>query len=388
MKGVWKKAGVAALAGTVILANAFIPYAFATDATAPALGAELTEGQKIEEHFAVDSNILDFGRVTELERSYTKAIVVKNNTSNDVIIDATIKTYEEVAADNQKLSDWAAVVGGVTHFSVAAGATRNVSIRAAVPADAKSSTQYANVELVDANGYKTTILAKIDIAGDDLKYASEVNGADVDPIRLDEIIGGHAKVKNTGTAGFTSNYQLRIKNFFGGSDWKVLNETSKEVFPGKEASFDTSEKEGFGVFVVEQRVTFANAEGRMVESLITRVVVNLPWWSLAIAGGVIVLIILIVILAKRRKGGKKKNDKLKKEERKRHEEEIQRIEEAENQIIADDQATVEEEEEVVEELAEEPVQEIPVERPVAPAPKPRPRTDGAVPIKVNIKKIQ
>ncbi len=342
MKSVWTKVGAVALAG-IVVANAFIPYAFATD-VAPSETSETTTVAETEDYFSVESNILDFGRITELGRSYTKAISLKNNTANDVIIDASSSIYGEVAAENQKLAEWVAFVGGVTHFNVAAGASRDVSVRVLVPTDATAGTQYANIELVDANSHKETVLVKIDIAGDNLKYGSEVVDANIDPIRLDDNLAGRVTVKNTGTAGFTSTYQIRVKNIFGGMDWEVKKQTEEEVFPGKQVEFTANEQLGFGVYSVEQRVTFANAEGRMVESLLSRTVVNLPWWSLAIAGGVIVLIILIVVVSKRRKHSKKNDAKLRRAEKKMRKAEIERVEHAEEKAIAREEADVNSEE--------------------------------------------
>lgn len=329
MKSVWIKAGAVALAG-VAVANAFIPYAFALD-VAPS--ETTTEEQKVEEHFAAESKVLDFGRVTELGRSYTKPIVVNNNTSNDVIIDAVASAYTEVGANNQKLSEWVTFVGGVTHFSVASGASREVNIRIVVPADATAGTQYANVEFVDSNAHKEIVLVKVDIAGDDLKYASSVEDAQITPVQIGDTLKGSAIVKNTGTAGFTSTYQIRTKNFFGGMDWNVVKQVEEEVFPGKQVEFATDEQLGFGIYSVEQRVTFVNSEGRMVESLLSRTVVNLPWWSLAIAGGVIVLIILIIVVAKRRKHNKSREDKLRSAERNARKTEIARVEHAEEKAL-------------------------------------------------------
>lgn len=257
------------------------------------------------DHFAVESSTLDFGRVTELDRSYTKQIIINNKTSNDVIIDATVEKYTEASGESQELSDWVAFVGGASHFSVSKGASYNLNVRAVVPSDAASGSQYALVKLADANGYTAEVVVKLDVAGDDLKYNSEVVSAWIDPVHLDENLSASATIKNTGTAGFTATYQIKSKGFFGG-DWQVVQETTAEVLPGKEHSFKDSSKLGFGIYNVEQRVTYVNSEGRMVESLIMRVVFNLPWWSLAIAGGVILLIIVVVIIAKKK--GKKHSD--------------------------------------------------------------------------------
>lgn len=332
MKSVWTKVGAVALAG-VVIANAFIPYAFATD-VAPV--AEEKTTAEVAEFFTTESKVLDFGRITEPGRSYTKAIIVKNNTAKDVIIDASTSVYADVAEGNQKLTEWIAFVGGITHFNIAAGASREVNIRVVVPADAPAGTQYSNVELVDANTHKEVVLAKIDIAGDDLKYGSEVVDPYIEPVRLDDTLKGRVTVKNIGTAGFTSTYQIRAKNFFGGMDWEVIKQTEEEVFPGKQVEFSCDGQLGFGVYSIEQRVTFANAEGRMVESLLSRTVINLPWWSLAIAGGVLFLIILIAVVAKRRKHSKKNQDKLRRAERKMRKAEIARVERAEGKALKKD----------------------------------------------------
>ncbi|MCQ2570695.1 MAG: hypothetical protein MJ154_00370 [Candidatus Saccharibacteria bacterium] len=330
MKSVWTKVSAVALAG-VIIANAFIPYAYATDID-PAQMAKMAEEAKTEEFFSIEEKILNFGQLSELGRSYTKSIVVKNNTANDVIIDASTSVYEDVAVENQKITEWITFVGGITHFSVSAGASRDINVRVVVPSDAASGTQYANVELKDANGHTDKVLVKADIAGDGLKYSSEVSDATIEPFALGENLKGKVVVKNTGTAGFTSVYQIRAKNVFGGMDWIIVDEGEEEVFPSKQVEFSTDDKLGFGVYNVEQRVTFANAEGRMVESLLSRMVINIPTWSLAVAGGVIVFIIIVAIFAKRRKKNRNK-DKLKNAERKARAAEIKKVERAEGKAI-------------------------------------------------------
>ena len=354
MKNIWAKVGAVALAG-VIVCNAFIPYAIATDANPSAqVDAATIDTKNIEEvteYFTVENSILDFGRVVEQDRSYTKQIEIHNNTKNDAVIDAEFLKYDGISEESAKLYDWLAFVGGVSHFSVAAGQTRSFGVRAFVPADSKAGSQYASVVLTDSNGHKETVTAKLDVAGDDLKYASEVVDAWIDPVHVDENLNAHVSVKNTGTAGFTSTYQVKVKNFFGG-EWSVLKEYSEEVFPGMKVDFSATDNLGFGVFQIEQRVTFVNSEGRMIESLLSRTAVNLPWWGLAIAGGVLVLIILIIIVAKRRRKAKKASSKAKRAEKKAHKAAIEKIEKAEEDSLKAD------EEEKDEESEEEPEEEL------------------------------
>ncbi len=336
MKSVWTKVGAVTLAG-IVLANALIPYAFATDATSSNGDAEVEANQKIintSDFFTVESATLDFGRISELGRSYTKQITVRNNTANDVIIDASVKKYDGVAESNQALADWVAFVGGKTHFSIATGESRDVSVRILVPAEAVAGTQYATITLTDSNKHSVDVLVKVDIAGDDLKYGSEVTGEWVDPVRLDDRLIGRVTVKNTGTAGFTSTYQIRVKNFFGGMDWNVIKQENKEVYPGSQADFSVSDTLGFGVYSIEQVVTFVNNEGKLIEKSLSRTVVNLPWWSLAIAGGVIILLIVVIATIKRRKRNKG-SDELRSAERKARKADIARIENAEKKALSD-----------------------------------------------------
>ena len=370
MKKIWTKLGAITLTGVVVL-NAFIPYATATDVdpttTKSANEVSTEEAAPTAEFFTVENDSLDFGHITETGRSYTKEINIKNNTDKDVIIDASVEKYSGVNEKNTQMSDWVVFVGGVTHFSVPSKGSKDLSVRVLVPSEATAGSQYSNIVLKDASDHTVTLVAKIDIAGDDLKYGSVVNDAWIDPVRLEEAVNAHVTVKNTGTAGFTSTYQIKAKNFFGG-DWVVLKEVSEEVFPGSQVEFTSTDNMGFGIFSVEQRVTFVGEDKRMQESLLSRTIINLPWWSLAIAGGVILFIILIIIVAKRRKKNKKNSDKMKRAEKKARKAEIDKIEQAEEDAIEDnkkakeDEAKEREEEAAVEEeLAQDDAEEDEIE---------------------------
>ena len=256
-----------------------------------------------QEHFSVDASELDYGRASELDRSYTKTLTVTNNTGNDVIIDVVAEKNGEFV-----LADWIAFVGGSTHFTIHDGGSNSIGVRVYVPSDASAGSQYATIKVSDANGYEYEVLAKIDIAVDGFNYNSEVTGSWVNPVNLsDKNIAG-AKVKNTGNAGFAATYEVKKKNFFGGMDWDVLAEDKQEVKPGSEVEFKDESEIGFGVYNVEQRVTFVNAEGRIIESKISRIVINVPIWLLAVIGGVIVLLIVVVVIVKKHKKHNKKDE--------------------------------------------------------------------------------
>ena len=256
-----------------------------------------------EDHFSVDVDELDFGRITELERSYTKTIEITNNTGGDVIIDVTAEQEANFA-----LSDWIAFVGGATHFTVRNGASNTVAVRAYVPADANAGSQYAKIKVSDVSGYERELLAKIDIAADGFSYNSEVTGNWVNPVNLSDKNVASAKVKNTGNAGFAATYEVKKKNFFGGMDWDILTQEEQEVKPGSEIEFKNETEIGYGVYTVEQRVTSVNADGRIIESKISRIVINMPIWFLIAVGGVVLLIIVLVIVIKKHKKHSKKDD--------------------------------------------------------------------------------
>ena len=256
-----------------------------------------------EDHFGIEEDFLDFGRVSELDRSYTKTITIRNYTGSDVIIDV------EAAKDGDfALADWLAFIGGATHFTVHDGSTYSLGVRAYVPSEAAAGSQYATIKIADANGYELEVSAKIDIATDGFAYNSEVTGSWVNPVNLSDKNVAGAKVKNTGKAGFAATYEVKKKNFFGGMDWDVLTEDQQEVKPGSEVEFTDESQIGFGVYNVEQRVTFVNADGRIIESKIARIVINVPIWLLAVIGGVIVLIIVLVIVIKKHKKHSKKDE--------------------------------------------------------------------------------
>ena len=321
MKKVFTKVCIFLFAGMV--AVGFVPSPIVAAIEQEETGNEANAEAAVE-HFSVESDELDFGLVSELGRSYTKQIVVQNNTANDITVDAAAAELDDVGGD---LVDWITFVGGVTHFMVASGQTKNVNVRIVVPTDATTGTKYARVVLTDMNGYAVSVRMRVDVGGGDLKYSSETVNAHIEPVHLSDRLSGGVTVRNTGTAGFVSQYQVKAKSIFGEMDWRVISEGKNEVMPGKDFVFTVDEALGFGIFSVEQRVTFANSEGRMVESLLSRTVVNIPWWLLAVIGGVILLIVIFVIMIKRHKNG---NDSgMERAERKMRRAEIEKIERAE-----------------------------------------------------------
>ncbi len=373
MKKIVSSISAIALAGVMAI-SAFSPYVSALDLVPPAEMSEESSTQSTKA-FSVDSSTLEFGRINELDRSYTKVIEVKNNTDAEIAIDVKVEKYADADDKNAQMADWIAFVGGATHFTIAKdGGTTNVKVRVMVPKTVDAGTQYANV-VIDGAGMSEVVRVKADIAGDGFKYDSEAFDDRVDPVHIDDKLGAHASVKNTGTAGFTSTYQIKTKNVLSGAELSVLTEESKEVAPGKEVSFGNTSVLGYGIYYVEQRVTFVNKDGIKNEKLISRTVINLPWWALVIAGGVILLIIVLIIVIKHKKKSKKRKAQaeMKKVERKAKADEVDRIERAEEEAIAAE-----------EELAEEPVEE----KPAPVARKRRVPVEEEEPVKIKVRKIQ
>ena len=342
------KFGIALLISVMAL-GLFAPYSYAEEDIATPEGATgetvVAEEPKLDDVFKTATTDLDFGRATELGRSYTKQLEIINNTANDVIIDASVRKYEDAGDESGRLWEWLVFVGGVSHINVPAGQTKPLNVRAAIPEDAKAGSQYAQIVLVDANENTLVVPVKIDIAGDDLKYSSEVVDGWIEPVRLDEAFNGRVTVKNTGTAGFTSTYQVRAKSFFGG-EWKVIKEVSEEVYPNNSVTFSSNDNLGYGVYSIEQRVTFVNAEGRMVESLLSRTVVNLPIVGVAVAGGVVLFIIVLIFILKHHKKSDKAVKKMERAEQKVRKADIARIEKAETKTIIDEKKAAEKDEPV------------------------------------------
>ncbi len=389
MKKVYFRFGVVLLMAAAMVLAA--PCVSAEDIVAPSEESsevQTVEEPKLDDSFTVVSE-LDFGRATELGRSYTKQLDIVNNTASDVVVNTVIRKYEGAGEESTQLWGWLVFVGGQTNYAIAAGQTRSIGIRVVVPEDAKAGSQYAEIVLSDADGNTRVVSVKIDVAGDDLKYASEAVDAWIEPFRLAEDLNGHVTVKNTGTAGFTSVYQVKVKNFFGG-DWSVVAEESKEVYPNGQVSFEAKNNIGYGVFSVEQRVTYVDNEGRMKESLVSRTIINLPWWAIAIAGGVLLFIIILIIVLKHHGKSDKEAKKLERAEKKARKASIERIEKAETKTIVEEKSAQAEEKKA--ESSEKPVTSyseivnVNVEKPTA-APQPKVATPGAPVKKKPVKKI-
>ena len=266
--------------------------------------------------WSVNPSTLDFGMLSEVGRSYTASFTIKNSTERDMAYTVSAIKYDGDVADENKLaSSWLAFVGGVTYYQVPTLSDKTVNVRVIVPADAKPGSQYAQIKVVDGEEKFQLIEVRMMIGGKDAKFGGKLSTSFISPLGVSDQVSAKAIVKNEGNAGFQATYKLRGKNAFGGMEWKQLVEETAEVAPGKEVEFSNSgEALGFGVYNVEQEISYVNENGEMVSAVNSRTVINLPIWLIIVAGVVIVaIIVLIVFLAIR---GKKKEEEEEEEEAK------------------------------------------------------------------------
>ncbi len=287
----------------------------AASVLAPVAVAEeeiVTTGEEQAETVAVNLEVdksLVFGQLSERGVSYTSSFKIRNPGAEDVKIELSFENtqYSDLEGRWKIGADWLAIVGGQVRQIIPANGEKDIRVRVTVPADVESGSQYATIK-VAAGETEYKVDVRMDIAGDDLKYAGELKGTSISAFSFSDDIATQATVKNTGNGGFTAKQVVRYrKGLSEAGDWITLAEEESEVPNGTEVKFDTekAEKVGFGIFKVEQKITYVGADGGLVEATRSQVVINCPWWILAVIGSVIVVIIILVIVLKRVKANKK-----------------------------------------------------------------------------------
>ena len=284
----------------------------AASVLAPVAVAEeeiVTTGEEQAETVAVNLEVdksLVFGQLSERGVSYTSSFKIRNPGAEDVKIELSFENTQYTdLEDRWKIgADWLAIVGGQVRQIIPANGEKDIRVRVTVPADVESGSQYATIK-VAAGETEYKVDVRMDIAGDDLKYAGELKGTSISAFSFSDDITTQATVKNTGNGGFTAKQVVRYrKGLSEAGDWITLAEEEREVPNGTEVKFDTekAEKVGFGIFKVEQKITYVNEKGEMVEAGNSRTVINVPIWLLIVIGVVVLLIIgLTVFLAIRSK---------------------------------------------------------------------------------------
>ncbi len=255
----------------------------------------------------IDS-LLNFGQLTQKGVSYTSGFKIKNNGDKEAKIELSFaeSDIEGLSEGSKKCADWLAIVGGAVKQVVAAGEEKTIRVRVTIPSDAEVGSQYARIKVL-AGEEEKYVNVRLDVYGDDFKVAGELKSSSVAPFSFGDKVKATAEVANIGKSGFSVRNFVQVKSgLSGAADWTTIVDEEKEAVPGATLKLDSESADaiGFGLFTVEQKITFVNAEGEMIEAVRSQVVINCPWWVLAVIGGIIVLIIVAVIIIKRTKAKK------------------------------------------------------------------------------------
>lgn len=258
------------------------------------------ETKKTGDALEVSTELLDYGYLSEVGRSYTQTITLTNKSGATIAVKLSAEKPDsgEIKDESKLAAEWVAFVGGIKYFEIPANGTKVVGLRIMVPADATFGSQYATIKVEDvSNKVKKTVDLRLTVATEGVAFGGEVTKNSASPINLNNKINAEAVVKNGGNAGFTATYTLRVTKKFGLEDWKEIANETKEVYPGSETSFKSNSEEiGFGFFTIEQKITYINDKGEQVEEASTRTVLNLPLWAVIAANIVIVLIIVLLVV--------------------------------------------------------------------------------------------
>lgn len=270
----------------------------------------LTYADSTENIFETDKDYVDFGELSELGRSYTQNFTMRNHSDTEQKVVASVAAYENgnVSNDFKIADEWLTFVDGKNEYTVPAGGESVVNVRVHLPNTVKAGTYYASVNLnLESETFKT-IDVRMDILGEGFSRAGSLGGNYARSISFGGKIQAGATVKNTGSAGFVTTYTLKKGEAFGLEHFQDIISETKEVPAGSEVKFDASEftQDQYGIYKLEQTVTYVNGNGELIESTLKQTVINLPWASVFIAGGVLfAIIVLIVVVAIIRKKHRK-----------------------------------------------------------------------------------
>lgn len=292
---------------------AFFGLGLAPNNIVRAEGEEVTvEERGVEEQVEVPES-LDFGVLAELGRSYTKTLKIENRGLEKVAIDMSVEKYAEegLAIRYTEADGWLYFVGGITHYEIEPGHSVEVPVRVLVPKDAGGGSQYATIIVKVAEGSEKRVFLRMDVAGEGLKYGGELVKHSIAPLNLlSSAEMASVEVKNAGTEGFIVEYSAKIETVWGLKQVKAEKTGKREAKPGQEVRFVVPGEDGgadlvWGIFRVEQTVSYVNGEGEQVKESISRVAVNVPWWAVLVAGVLVVAGVVLIVMRRRRKSNKK-----------------------------------------------------------------------------------
>ncbi|MBQ8157369.1 hypothetical protein IJ102_03215 [Candidatus Saccharibacteria bacterium] len=273
---------------------------------APMLAGGVFAESEANSEFEYDS-YLNFGQLSELGGSYTDSFKVRNNGETELKLELSIEPsrLDGVRDENKLASDWLAFVGGAVRQTVPAQEEKDIRLRATLPADAAAGSQYATVKILINGEIEHYVDVRLDVMGDDLRYNGTLRHAGVSAVNFGKEIKATVVAENQGTGGFQlKNFVQYKKGLNGAAEWTTLVDETAEVAPGAEERLgdDKSYELGYGIFSVEQKISYVNADGELIEQTRAQTVVNCPLWLALVVAGVIVGAVAIVIALKRRRG--------------------------------------------------------------------------------------
>ena len=288
-----------------LVASAALAFAFCFGGLTFADGSEAV--------FETNKAYIDFGELSELGRSYTQEFRIRNNSDEEQKVVASIASYENgnVSNDFKIADEWLVFVDGQNEFTVPANGETAVKVRVHLPNTVKAGSYYATVKLNDSSETFKTLDVRMDILGDGFSRSGSLGGNYARAVSLGGKIQAGAVVKNSGSSGFVSTYTLKKGEAFGLEHFEEIVSETREVPAGTELKFDASEytENLYGIYKLEQTVTYVNGNGELIESTLKQTVINLPWLSVFIAGGVVfAIIVLIVVISILRKKHNKAED--------------------------------------------------------------------------------
>ncbi len=269
----------------------------------PAPAASLS----LKECISTNSDMVDFGELAEGGRSYTQEFVLRNACDKELTVVTKAQTYDGSADINNdyKIADeWLTFVGGKTDYVVPAKGEATVKMRVFLPNSVKGASYYTAVGLSlkdsqDADD-KKVVNVRMDVTSEGFSCGGTVTSNYAQALGFGGGVRAGVKLKNTGTGGFLSKYTLKRGALFGSSEYETLAEDAKEVPAGADVEFYGGDytSDQYGIYKVQQTVSYINSEGEEMESVLEQTVINVPLVSVFIAGGALLALLSLIIVVK------------------------------------------------------------------------------------------
>ena len=310
----------ALLAGVVLSFSGLSAYADEENSES-LIAPNLVSSLSLKDCISTDSDIVDFGELAEGGRSYTHEFSLKNACDKEMTVVAKVQTFDgdaEISNDYKIADEWMTFVGGKTDYVVPAKGETAVKMRVFLPNSVKGASYYTAVGLSlkdsQSTDDKKVVNVRMDVTSEGFSRGGTVTSNYAQALGFGGGVRAGVKLKNTGTGGFVSKYTLKRAALFGSGDYETLAEDLKEVPAGADIEFYGGDytSDQYGVYKVQQTVSYINSEGEAMESVLEQTVINLPLVAVFIAGGALVALlslIIVVKIMKRRKVEEKEDSK-------------------------------------------------------------------------------